>query len=63
MTPLHRAIELTGLKQRRIAEDLFISDSYLSELKRGHKKPGRALSIRIIKYFKPKGSKLSQDDF
>jgi len=46
------AITRRNLSQKRLAENLNISRSYLSEIVRGKRKPSAAIRERFLEYFK-----------
>jgi transcriptional regulator with XRE-family HTH domain len=46
------AITRRNLSQKRLAEKLSISRSYLSEIVRGKRKPSAAIRERFLEYFK-----------
>ena len=45
------AITRRNLSQRRLAERLLISRSYLSEIVRGKRRPSAAIRERLLEYF------------
>ena len=45
------AITRRNLSQKRLAEKLHVSRSYLSEIVRGKKKPSAAIRERLLGYF------------
>ena len=45
------AITRRNLSQKRLAERLHISRSYLSEIVRGKRKPSAAIRERLLEYF------------